>query len=96
LYGTNTPNSFFSNALNGGLYPPVEQDARHALCVSPNIILVISSRRMIWAEHVARMVEMFIKCCWGNLMARVQLAELGSDGRIILKWFFKTWDGELD
>lgn len=34
--------------------------------------------------------------CWGNLMARGHLEELGLDGRIILKWFFKTWDEEMD
>jgi hypothetical protein len=31
-----------------------------ALCSSPNIILVIKSRRLRWAEHAARMGENII------------------------------------
>jgi len=34
--------------------------------------------------------------CWGNLMVRGHFENLSLDGRIILKWFFKTWDGGLD
>jgi hypothetical protein len=30
----------------------------HYLCVSPDIIMVTKSRRMRWAVHVARMIEM--------------------------------------
>jgi hypothetical protein len=31
---------------------------------------------------------------WGDLMERVQLEETGVDGRVILRWIFKKWDGE--
>ena len=31
---------------------------------------------------------------WGNLKERNHSENLGVDGRIILKWVFKTWDGE--
>jgi hypothetical protein len=30
----------------------------------------------------------------GDLMERNHLKDLGIDGRIILKWIFKKWDGE--
>ena len=30
---------------------------------------------------------------WGDLSERVHLEELGVDGRTILKWIFKKWDG---
>ena len=32
----------------------------------------------------------------GELRERDHLEGLGSDGRIILKWIFKKWDGGLD
>jgi hypothetical protein len=31
---------------------------------------------------------------WGNLREKGHLEDIGVDGRIILKWIFKTWDGE--
>jgi hypothetical protein len=30
---------------------------------------------------------------WGNLMERVHLEDPGVDGRIILSWIFKKWNG---
>jgi hypothetical protein len=31
---------------------------------------------------------------WGNPRERVQLEDPGVDGRIILRWIFRNWDGE--
>jgi hypothetical protein len=31
---------------------------------------------------------------WGDLRKRGHLEDLGIDGRIILKWIFRKWDGE--
>jgi hypothetical protein len=33
---------------------------------------------------------------WGNLRERDFLEDLSIDGKIILKWFFKRWDGGMD
>jgi len=38
--------------------------------------------------------EAYTEFCWGNLSERDHLADPGVDGRIILKWIFKKWDGE--
>jgi hypothetical protein len=57
---------------------------------SPNIVRVIKSRRMRWAEHVARMGkgEVLTGFWWGNLRE----GDPGVDGRIILRQIFGKWD----
>jgi len=32
---------------------------------------------------------------WGSLRERDQLEGLGIDGRIILRWIFRKWDGAV-
>jgi len=53
------------------------------LYCSPNIVLVIKSRRMTWAWHVARMGEERGGCigsCWGNRSEGDHWGDLGVDG----------------
>jgi len=33
---------------------------------------------------------------WGNLRDRDHLEDPGVDGRIILRWIFRKWDGGMD
>ena len=61
----------------------------------PNIVRVVKSRRMRWAGHVARMeegrgVQGF---WWGDLRERYHWGDPDADGRIILRWIFRKWEG---
>jgi hypothetical protein len=71
-------------------------DGCHDLYLRPNIIRVIKSRIMSWAEHAARMGWGGKR--WGNLRERNVLADLGVDGSTISKWIFKkqNWTLEMD
>jgi hypothetical protein len=61
---------------------------------SQNIIWVIKWRRKRWVGHVARMGRGEAhKGFWlGNLRERDHLEDPYVDGRIILRWIFRTWD----
>jgi hypothetical protein len=45
----------------------------------------------VWARG-----EVHAGVWWGNLRKRDHLKDLGVDGRIILKWILKKWDGDMD
>ena len=60
---------------------------------SPNIVRVIKSIRMRWAEHVARMGEErgCTVSCWGNRRERDHWGDLGIDEWTILGWISRRW-----
>ena len=61
---------------------------------SPNIVRVIKSRRFRWAGHVARMKrEVCTRFWWGNLRDRHHWGDQDVDGRIILRWILRKWEG---
>ena len=43
--------------------------------------------------HIWGTGEMHIGFWWGDLRERDHMEDLGLDGRIILKWVLKEWDG---
>jgi hypothetical protein len=78
-----------------GEWRRLHNEKLYGMYSSPNIITVIKSRRMRWAGHVARMgrEEVHTGFWWGNPREGDHLENPGVDGRIILKWIFKKWDG---
>jgi hypothetical protein len=59
---------------------------------SPNNIWVTKTRRMRWEEHVARMVKRggLGKVYGGEIWGKGHMEDLGVDGRMILKRFFRN------
>jgi hypothetical protein len=70
-----------------GSWRKLHNDEFHDLYSSPNIVRVITSRRMRWAGHVARMGrgEVFKGFWLGGLKARDHWEDLGVGGRITLR-----------
>jgi hypothetical protein len=71
-----------------GSWRKLRNDELHSLYSSPNIVIVIESRRMRWAGHVARMGEgrgvyrVLVgrpRCRWEDNI-RMDLKEIGIDG----------------
>jgi hypothetical protein len=61
---------------------------------SHNIVRLIKSRRMKWADYVARMGEerVYIGSWWRNRRERDHWGDLGIDGCIILGWISRRWN----
>ena len=70
-----------------GVWRRLHNEELHSLYRSPNIARVIKSRRLRWAEHVARMEECFQNFNI-NLQERDLWGGLGVDGRT-LEWTLK-------
>jgi len=88
----------FKNEVLRGLFGPKKEEVAgdrrrlhneelHNLCTSLNIIRVIKSRRIRWAEHAARMGDMrnAYKIWVRKLEGKSHLEDLDVDGRI-LEW----------
>jgi hypothetical protein len=56
---------------------------------------VFKSRKMRWAvAWVCETGKVYTLFWWRDLMEGDHLEDLHVGGRVILKWIFKTWDGE--
>jgi hypothetical protein len=71
-----------------GSWRKLHNDELHNMYSSPNIVRVIKSRRMRWAEHVARMGrgEVFTDFWLGSPKGRHHWEVLGVGWRITLRW----------
>jgi hypothetical protein len=75
-----------------GEWRKLHNEELHNLYSSLTVVWVIKSRKMKWLGHVVRMGrgEDCTEFWWRNQRERDHCGDLGLDGRIILRWIFKT------
>ena len=79
-----------------GEWRKLHNEALNDLYSSPNIVRVITARRMRWAGHVARTEkEVCTGFWWGNLWERDHWEDHDADGRAILRRIFRKWEGAV-
>jgi hypothetical protein len=71
-----------------------DKEELNDLYSSSNIFWVIKSRRMRWAERVARVGwrRGVYSVLWAILRESDHLEDPGVNKRIILRWIFRKWD----
>ena len=78
-----------------GKWRKLHNEELNKLYSSSNIIWLIKLKRMKWAGHVTLWGrgEVHTGFWWENLRERDHLEVPGIDGRVILRWIFRKWDG---
>ena len=80
-----------------GDWRQVHNEDLNGLYCSPNVIRVIKSRIARWAGHITckgrGRREVRTELWWVNFEERDHLEDPVVDGRIVLRWIFRKWDG---
>ena len=101
--------SVFENGVLRGIIGPKGKDTAEQwrkehveelidLYRSANIYRSIQSRKIICSGHVARMGsgEFYTEFWWVIIRERVHLEDPNINMRIILKWIYSKWNGNMD